>query len=208
MFTVTRNGKTFEELEAQINSSSIIRSYPGVHRTLYTDDVRFNFQDLDGGETKEEVYNKIDVFNSSGPVTKRSFAEYLTAETAFKAALVQKLTYEFEALQEAFDLGVRLRNVDNPGRVLTSLDIDQPNHEKYFNDLSKARNSAQVGLIEDHWVNVIEPLDRAEAQGRARKVAAKDGARSFVNGLDLGSLTQPQKDQLLVHMARMVFGLE
>ena len=122
---ILRNGKTYDELNAEIDALTIKDTWVSVMPVLY-ENMLFANQNSEGA-TGELFYKGIKVYQEVDGKkvfsTKLPYSDYLEAETQYKNALKDDLTVSFTLLENEKLLGDRFDDLKSPLLAAARLSI-------------------------------------------------------------------------------------
>lgn len=153
-YTVTKNGKTYETLLAEIDALNINQIWQGVFELMYP---MHEYENLNSTyvEGEEEVYyDSLQIFQLvSGEKiygVKLPFSDYQTVELTYKQNLKDDETDWFEETQRVFDLNARMDALFNWKQAADNVNeyVDYVNFALFKKAIIDANDSAALDLVE------------------------------------------------------------
>lgn len=162
MYTVTKNGKTFEELESEINAKTFKSDWQNVLSIAYpgTSILDDSWPELSG----IDLYKRLRPFQlidgSRVFATKLPYNDINDILIQYKSDLLTGLTGEFDYLQREKDYGDRIANLSNWKLAANELSIFQD-----YNNIALLAKK----IIDDNLIGELDALEikNAEIQAEA-----------------------------------------
>ena len=153
-YTVTKNGKTYENLLAEIDALNINQIWQGAFELMYP---MHEYENLNSTYTPGkdfDYYDKLQIFQMVGNEkvygVKLPFSDYQTAELTYKQNLKDAETDWFEEAQRVFDLDVRMDALFNWKQAANNVNeyLEYVNFALFKEAVIDANDSAALDLIE------------------------------------------------------------
>jgi len=198
-YTVTKNGKTFTELETDINSKTFLDIYKTIVVRMYPNSL---FDGLDNGfVTDEGKYNgikpyqlvvQIKVFDNKAPYNP----DVLNEISDWQTENVDALIIEFDELQRVFDMGVRIDLILNWQQSAINVGVYNTfiNFEIFKKAIIDANDDANLLLLEaENTILKTEADFQDRVNDKSKRIRLGIKAIATINQLNEdNSITGPQ----------------